>query len=154
MSVSIPGFTPTTPPASTTPSTGLGSMTSSDFLNLMITQLQQQDPLDPTSSSDLLGQMSQIDQLQSSTTLNSTLSGLSLQDSISSAGNMLGKFVNGQDANGNPIAGNVIGISVQNQVASLNLDSGVSLPMSSITAVQPAPLATTPATTTSTAPAS
>ena len=124
-------------------------MTSSDFLNLMITQLQQQDPLNPTSSTDLLSQMSQIDQLQSSSNLNTTLTGLSLQQSIASAGNMLGKNVTGQDASGNSLTGNVVGITVKNSVASLNLDSGSSMPLSNITAVQPY---VAPATTTSTTP--
>jgi len=128
-------------------------MTSSDFLNLMITQLQQQDPLNPTSSTDLLNQMSQIDQLQSSTNLNTTLTGLSLQQSIASAGNMLGKNVNGLDANGNPINGNVISVSVQNNVASLNLDNGTTLPLANVNAIQPYQAPATTATTTTTPPA-
>ena len=45
--MAVAGITSTTP-STATKSSGLNTMTASDFLNLMITQLQQQDPLSPT----------------------------------------------------------------------------------------------------------
>ena len=39
-----------------------------DFIKMMITQLQNQDPMEPAKNEELLAQMSQIGQLQSSTT--------------------------------------------------------------------------------------
>ena len=38
-----------------------------DFIKMMITQLQNQDPLEPAKNEELLAQMSQIGQLQSAT---------------------------------------------------------------------------------------
>src|SRR4051794_33673303 len=81
-----------------------------DFLKLMITQLEHQDPINPTNSSELLSQMSQIGQLQSSDTLQTSLQGFALQTSISSASSMIGKTVQGLDSNSKPIAGVVTSV--------------------------------------------
>ena len=54
----------------------MASLTPNDFINLMVTELQNQDPTQPESSDALLSQMSEIGQLQSSDSLQSTLSGL------------------------------------------------------------------------------
>ena len=92
----------------------------------MVTQLQNQDPTNPTSSSDLLAQMSQIGQLQSSTTLQTTLQSFGLQTSLSSASSMIGKTVQGLDPNGVPLGGVVTSVQVQAGNVSLSLDSGQS----------------------------
>ena len=56
-----------------------------DFIKMMITQLQNQDPLEPAKNQELLAQMSQIGQLQSSTSLQESLKGMVLQNQIGSA---------------------------------------------------------------------
>src|SRR5512146_2577772 len=95
----------------TTPSkTGTTGLTSSDFMNLMIQQLQNQDPLNPTDSNQLLQQISQISNLQSNQTLQSSLAALTLQQSIGAAGNLIGKLIQGIDAKGNQTAGVVKGV--------------------------------------------
>ena len=53
---------------------------------MMITQLQNQDPLEPAKNQELLAQMSQIGQLQSSTQLQDSLKGLVLQNSLGRRG--------------------------------------------------------------------
>src|ERR1051325_11855800 len=98
MTSAIAGFTPTTPPTGSS-ATGLNSMSSGDFLKLMIQQLQQQDPLNPTDSNQLLTQMSQISTLQSNNEMQQSLQSLTLQQSIGSAGNLIGKMIQGIDEN-------------------------------------------------------
>jgi flagellar basal-body rod modification protein FlgD len=115
---------------------------------MMITQLQNQDPLNPTSSSDLLAQMSQIGQLQSSTSLQTTLQNFGLQTSLSSASSMIGKSVTGTDANSNPITGVVTSVQVASGNVTLELDNGNSLPLASVTAIAPGPAGTSAVTTT------
>jgi flagellar basal-body rod modification protein FlgD len=126
----------------------------SDFINMMVTQLQNQDPLQPTSSQDLLTQMSQIGQLQSSTDLQTSLQTLVLQDNVSAASNMIGKTVKGQDSQGNPMAGKVNSVHVANGQVSLELDSGQELSLSNVTDVTPAAAAGATATPTGTPAAS
>ena len=73
MSSTIPPIPNAAAPAIKATNAAAASLSPTDFLNMMVTQLQNQDPLNPTSSSDLLAQMSQIGQLQASTTLQSSL---------------------------------------------------------------------------------
>ena len=110
----------------------------SDFLKLMITQLQHQDPSKPASSSDLLAQMSQIGQLQTSTDLQASLKSFGLQTSISSASSMIGKSVQGLDTDGNPLSGVVTSVQVQSGNVALELDNGKSLGLGNVTAIAPA----------------
>lgn len=144
-----PSLTQNTSTASTTSSTGLQSLSPSDFINMMVTQLQNQDPLNPTSSSDLLAQMSQIGQLQSADQLQTTLSGLTLQNQIGAASSLIGKQVQGTDANSKTINGTVTSVTITQTPAAqsptgqavnnvtLNLDSGGALPLANVTAIAP-----------------
>ena len=106
-----------------------------DFIKMMITQLQNQDPLQPTKNEELLAQMSQIGQLQSSTELQDSLKTLVLQNNLSSAGNMIGKMVQGQDDRGNPITGLVNSVHVVDGAVSLELDNGKALSLSNVTGI-------------------
>ena len=124
------------------------NLTPTDFLKMMVTQLQNQDPLNPTSSSDLLAQMSQIGQLQSTTSLQSSLTSFGLQTSISSASSMIGKTVQGLDSNSNTVSGTVTSVQVASGNVSLSLDSGTTLPLSSVTSISPGPTGTTATTAT------
>jgi flagellar basal-body rod modification protein FlgD len=102
---------------------------------MMITQLQNQDPLQPTKNEELLAQMSQIGQLQASTDLQSSLKTLVLQNNVSSSGNLIGKMVTGQDDRGNPIKGMVNSVRVVDGAVSLELDNGKSLSLSNVTGI-------------------
>ncbi len=120
------------------PSTGTSSklnLKTTDFINMMITQLQNQDPTQPVQNDQLLSQMSQIGQLESSTELQSSLKGLVLQNQITSASSLIGKSVNGMDANNATITGTVTSVSVRTDGVSLNLDSGSQLDLARVTSI-------------------
>jgi flagellar basal-body rod modification protein FlgD len=114
----------------------------------MITQLQQQDPTNPTDSNQLLSQMSEISTLQSNSTMQDSLKSLTLQQSIGAGGNLIGKTVQGLDATGTAITGVITSVSVKDQSVSLGLDSGTTLPMANVTSIAtPAPAPAAAATT-------
>ena len=106
-----------------------------DFIKMMITQLQNQDPMEPAKNQELLAQMSQIGQLQSQTALQESLQGLVLQNSLGSAGNLIGKVVQGLDDNGEELAGMVTSVRVQDNEVFLELDSGKSLKLGRVTEI-------------------
>lgn len=56
---------------------GLGALDQGDFLRLLLTQLQQQDPLEPVDNKEMLAQMAQFTALAGSTETNATLSDIS-----------------------------------------------------------------------------
>lgn len=106
-----------------------------DFIKMMITQLQNQDPTEPVKNEELLAQMSQISQLQSSTTLTTTLQGLALQNQIGSASSLIGKVVKGIDPHGDPVDGLVNSIKVVDNQVQLQLDNGKSLMLSNVSEI-------------------
>jgi flagellar basal-body rod modification protein FlgD len=134
---------------STTPTASAGgyNLKPADFIKMMVTQLQNQDPMQPTSNQDLLAQMSQIGQLETSTQLQTVLQGLATQTQIGSASSLIGKSVEGMDQNNNTIHGLVTSVKVQSDGVSLELDNGQALSLSRVTAISPGPSAapTTPA---------
>jgi flagellar basal-body rod modification protein FlgD len=128
------------------------SLTPADFIQMMVTQLQNQDPTQPTSNEDILQQISQIGQLQSTDTLQTDLSQMVLQDSISSAGNLIGKTVQGVDSTGNTSSGIVNSVQVANGAVSLQLDTGGTMLLSNVQSIAQATGTATSAGTTTTTP--
>src|SRR5688572_21680795 len=112
--------------------TGPGSLTSSDFMNLMLKQLQNQDPMNPTDSNALLQQIAQISSLQSNQTLQTSLTTMTLQQTVGAAGNLIGKAVQGIDEAGVSTNGAVRSVRVQDKQVYLQLDNGSVLPMANI----------------------
>lgn len=130
----------TTNPVSSTPSTSSSSSTgsanlklnTSDFMNMMVTQLQNQDPLNPTNSDQLMTQMSAIGQMESSTNLDTTLSTLGTQTQIGSASSLMGKQVQGIDSSNNSVTGVVTAVQVASGGVSLQLSSGDTVSLTNI----------------------
>lgn len=112
---------------------------SEDFIKMMITQLQNQDPMKPASNQELMQQMAQISQMQSSTSLQAMLKELSTQNQIGAAGNLIGKTVEGLDESNENVVGMVASVRVQDGQVHLELDSGKRLKLSNVTAVAPGP---------------
>src|SRR5215213_4061210 len=106
-----------------------------DFIKMMITQLQNQDPMEPAKNQDLLAQMSQIGQLQSATTLQDSLKGMVTQNQIGAAAALIGKNVQGLDNNDDPITGVVTSVRVEQDGVSLELDNGTTLPIARVTSI-------------------
>ena len=106
-----------------------------DFIKMMITQLQNQDPMEPAKNQELLAQMSQIGQLQSATLLQESLKGLVLQNQIGSAGNLIGKMVKGMDDKNQNINGMVSSVRVQDNQVYLELDNGKTLQLGRVTEI-------------------
>src|SRR5690349_16327353 len=115
-------------PAARTTSNPKSKLKVEDFINLMVTQLQNQDPTSPTSNTELLQQMSQIGQLQSQDDLQSSMKSLVLQNNIGSASSLIGKHVTGiSDTSGDEIDGQVKSISVEKGSVTLKLEGGETL---------------------------
>ena len=95
---SVGSYAPVPNPSSqATTSNPASKLNTNDFINMMMTQLEHQDPLNPTTSDQLMAQMSQIGQLQSTSQLQTTLTGLATQTQIGAASSLIGKQVNGID---------------------------------------------------------
>jgi len=112
-----------------------------DFIKMMITQLQNQDPLEPAKNQELLAQMSQIGQLQSQTLLQESLQGMVLQQNLGAAGGMIGKVVEGTDDGGETMSGLVTSVRVEQKQVFLELDNGKRLALGRVTGIATKPAA-------------
>lgn len=93
-----------------------------DFIKLLITELQNQDPLDPTDNGKILEQISQIRSIQTTTQLSETLGSVLLGQNLASASALVGKRVVGLADDGANIAGRVERISIENGAPRLVVD--------------------------------
>ncbi len=125
----------TTAPGNRAPASIQKQIKTEDFIKMMITQLQNQDPMQPTKNEELMAQMAQISQLQSSSQLQDTLKTLTLQNQIGSAGNLIGKMVAGLDENQEQVSGLVTSVRVNKDGVYLELDNGQSLALQNVTAI-------------------
>jgi len=93
-----------------------------DFLKLMITELQNQDPLNPLQNNELLAQINQIRQVGATDQLTETLGSVLLGQNISSATNLLGSQIDALSDDGQRVNGIVNQVSIANGEPKLHLD--------------------------------
>ncbi len=122
-------------------------LTPADFINLMVTQLKNQDPLSPASDSELLSQMSEIGQLQSSTDLQTTMKSVTLQTQVGSASALIGKSITGINTANKSVSGTVDSVGVSGSTVNLKLDTGDTVAISNVSSI--AATSTAGSTTTS-----
>ena len=82
------------------------------FLTLMITELQNQDPLNPLDNAEILSQISQIREIEATSDLQETLDAVLLGQNLSSATGMLKKRIDALDDQGSPVQGIVDRVTV------------------------------------------
>jgi flagellar basal-body rod modification protein FlgD len=106
-----------------------------DFIKMMVTQLQNQDPTAPAKNEELLAQMSQIGQLQSTSTLTDSIQTMVLQNQIGASSNLIGKNVEGLDDQDQPVKGIVNSVRVEDKNVVLELDNGNKLQLGRVTSI-------------------
>jgi len=142
--------TPTTQSSSSTSSVsssqlglnnGLASLANNfqSFLTLLTTQLQNQDPLNPTDTTQFTQQITQMSGVEQQLLSNQLLEQLvSSQGGVTAAANMIGDTVTAQSATASagaaPISGTVTSVTTSNGETMLNIGS-TQVPLSSVTSV-------------------
>ena len=99
----VPSTTQTTQTTGTTGTTGTSisgtTLGKDDFLKLLVGQLKNQDPMNPSSDTDFIGQMAQFSQLEQTTNRATANAELVAQQSGARAVALLGRTVTYPDAN-------------------------------------------------------
>jgi flagellar basal-body rod modification protein FlgD len=145
--------TTTTPPTASSSSTsstsssqlslnnGLASLADNfqSFLTLLTTQLQNQDPLNPTDTNEFTQQITQMSGVEQQLLSNQLLQQLvSSQGGVTSAANLIGDTVTAQSstasASAAPISGTVTSVTEANGATMINIGS-TQVPLSSVTSV-------------------
>jgi flagellar basal-body rod modification protein FlgD len=118
------------------------ALTQGDFLQLLVAQLSQQDPMNPVSDTDFAAQMAQFSALQESQTMQQNMAGIQ-------AAGLLGGTVTVQPGSGSPITGVVTAVQYSAGVPSI-IVNGQSYELSSILSVSPTAMPAAGASTTQT----
>jgi len=129
----IPGIgTPSTGGAVRGP-TDLRELDINHFLDLMITELQNQDPLNPVDNSELLQQLSQIRSISATNQLTDTLHSVLDGQQLTTASSLIGKKITALTDDNKNVEGVVDRVSVdqdeqENQILRVHIgDDGIQL---------------------------
>ncbi len=106
---------PVGPPPDTTSSSyeALRGLDMSDFMRLMLAELQNQDPLDPMSNSEILQQMSQMRQISATDRLSETLDAVLTGQNLTTASSLIGREISALTDDAEEIRGVVDRVSIE-----------------------------------------
>ncbi|MDZ4686352.1 MAG: flagellar hook capping FlgD N-terminal domain-containing protein [Planctomycetaceae bacterium] len=100
---------------------GFAGLTSEDFIKLLITQLQNQDPSNPMDSDQLLSQISQMRNLQADIELQDTLKNLTLSQQLTSSTAFIGKHITAVGTDQTSVSGVVSKVQLRDGLAYLTV---------------------------------
>lgn len=102
-------------------SDAFNNMDLSQFIKLLVAEMQNQDPMNPMDNSQILQQISQIKAIASNDKLTSTLTSMQLQQDMTSANVMLNQSITGLNASGDKISGKVDSVSIADSKVQLHV---------------------------------
>ena len=133
--------------ASSTVGSGAGSskqiLNTEQFLKLLITELTNQDPLEPMKNQDLLEQISSIQSLESTQKMDQSFSHMVdrfdgfinqfdvmlMREQVATASRMIGQVVSGISTQGETTLGKVVSVKLEGSAMLLELDNGQQINM-------------------------
>lgn len=115
-----------------TGSNRFNELSSEDFMKIIFTELQQQDPFEPNDSSALLEQLNSIRAIESDIDLTENLKSIVFQNQLATAGNLIGKTIEGLTATNDRVVGNVFAVIREGENVTLQLDTGWEVPADNV----------------------
>ena len=131
-------ITPTANSASQAPNSNskLRGLDMDHFLTLMITELQNQDPLNPMDNAQILQQISQIREIEATTSMQETLEAVLLGQNLANASSLINKKVTGLTDAGDQVQGAVERVSVAENKVQLTI-GGKNVSLSNVSEILP-----------------
>lgn len=119
--------TTTSSASSNTPTNPSGQLDDDEFLQLMVTQLQDQNPLNPTNSSSYLSELAQFTSLEQETNTASNTQALETSNQTTEALSLLGQSVTYLATDGSTETGVVSSVDLSGSSPTLTIsgDSGI-----------------------------
>ena len=94
-----------------------------EFLKVMITELQNQDPLNPMDNAQILQQISQMREIQSTDQMRETLDSVLLGQTLVSASTMIDRDITALTESGKEVAGRVESVTIEDGKPLLHIGS-------------------------------
>lgn len=107
-------------------STDSSTLNYDDFLQLMVAQLRNQDPLNPTDSTEYMSQIAQFSSVEQGINTNSKLDQLLVNSNISQASTMVGLTLTSADGS---ISGIVTSVRIDSSGSTAILSNGKEVPI-------------------------
>ena len=107
-------------------------LSSDEFIKIIFTELQNQDPFKPNDSGALLEQLNSIRSIESVIEMSNRLESIVFQNQMSSAGGLIGKRVAGLTADAERVGGTVKSVARTGDEIALVLDNGWIIPMDNV----------------------
>jgi flagellar basal-body rod modification protein FlgD len=125
------GYTPTATP--TAASSGLGKDT---FMKLLVAQMRQQNPMEPTDDKEMIAQMTQFSMLEQITNMATANADIAAAGRMAQAVTLLGRTVTYLDSNGATQTGAVEQVAVVDGAPSLTVGGVTGISTSQLTQVR------------------
>ena len=103
----------------------LNELTMSDFIKMMVAELENQDPMNPMSNTEMLQQVSQIRAITSNDRLTTSIESLTLGQALSTASSLISKTVTGVNTLNEETTGKVDKVTIENGEARLYIGSSI-----------------------------
>ncbi|MDR0326847.1 MAG: hypothetical protein LBI05_00975 [Planctomycetaceae bacterium] len=128
---------PGTPTNSSVPPTSdrFNELSMGDFIKMMVAELENQDPMEPMSNTEMLQQISQIRSITSNDQLTSSIEAMTLGQSLSTASSLIGKTVTGVNTLNESVTGTVDKVTIEAGEAKLYVGSSI-INVGNITAIE------------------
>lgn len=104
-----------------TKASSFSSLTPDDFLKMLITELQNQDPMNPTDNTQVLQQISEMSNIAATSSLTTSLNALVTEQNLAAASTLVGRNVTGLADDGSNASGTVDSVTIANGTAKLNI---------------------------------
>lgn len=116
--------TNSTSSTSSTTTTSSNTVDYNTFLQLLITEMKNQDPTNPMDTSQYMSQFAQLSSVEQAMQTNTKLDSLLSSQALSQADGLIGKNVSFADSTGATFTGKVASISINSNGSVATLDDG------------------------------
>ena len=124
-----------TPSPSSAQADRMNELTMGDFIKMMVAELENQDPMNPMSNTEMLQQISQMRSITSNDRLTTSIESLSLGQALSTASSLIGKTITGVDSLKQSITGKVDKVTIEDGNAKLFVGSSI-IDVGNVTAIE------------------
>jgi flagellar basal-body rod modification protein FlgD len=124
------------PTASTPTTVSKAGMGKDDFLKLLVGQLKNQDPMNPTGSEEFMGQMAQFSTLEQITNVAQATTELAKSASLSSTVGLIGRTVTYTGADKATVTGTVESVDTSGQTPKITIGGKPGIDPAKVTQVR------------------